>query len=397
MQHPLITGSRGLVALMLIIAIATVAIAEPPPPETGRSPLAPPPMGAMTWLPAPPVEAQSQMPNLLVNGNFDDPAYPFYWRYPNHFVAGGWIRWWIHLTVLPEYDDARSQRPYYDGGHAQVYFKWGHTYEAGIYQVVTGLTPCTPYRFTMWARNHSLDGVLPHARIGLDPEGTQLTPSDDDCAVKTGLPPKTVWSREQTALFTWEELSVEAEPLGTRLTAILYAHPEPPNDGRTYYFDTIWDAGRLITGTYPGGRMPEPLSWTPSGFITNVTTATVLNTLVIEWDTPAPASTQVWYNIVSPTTPISFTGAYTVYLPLVMKAPQYAYATALDVTPVTHHRAVIGGLQNGQIVRFVVLSRRASGGACVTEVSEPMEVVISGIPPLSHVYLPVVSREDSNP
>ncbi|MGB9890465.1 MAG: hypothetical protein ACPLTQ_12485, partial [Anaerolineae bacterium] len=359
----------------------------------GRSPL-PPRMGAQGWLPAPPLNAQSVTPNLLVNGNFDDPAYPFYWRYPNHFVAGGWIRWWIHGSVLPEYDDARAQRPYYDGGHAQVYFKWGDTYEAGIYQVVSGLTPCTPYRFTMWARNHSLEGSLPHARIGLDPEGTQLTPSDDDCAVKTGLPPKTVWSREQTALFTWEELSVEAEPLGTRLTAILYAHPEPPNDGRTYYFDTIWDAGRLITGTYPGGRMPDPVSWIPSDFITNIVTTTVLNTLVIEWDTQDLASTQVWYTIISPTAPISFTGAFTVYLPLVMKAPQYDYATPVDVTPVTHHRAVIGGLQNGQTVRFVVLSRRLSDGACVTEVSAPIEVTITDIPPLHHVYLPVVMKGD---
>lgn len=361
----------GLVALTPMIVIATVAGAEPSPPDANRSPLAPPRIGANAWLPAPPVAAMSYGPNLLVNGNFDDPAYPFYWRYPNHYVAGGWIRWWIHGTVLPEYDDARTQRPYYDGGHAQVYFKWGSTYEAGIYQVVSGLTPCTPYRFTMWARNHSLEGVLPHARIGLDPEGTQLTPDDYDCAVKTGLPPKTVWSREQTALFTWEKLSVEAESLGNRLTAILYAHPEPPPDGRTYYFDTIWDAGELVTGTYPGGRLPEPASWAPSGFITNIVTSTVLNALVIEWDTLAPASTQVWYNVISPTEPISFTGAFTVYLPLVAKAPYYTYATVPDVTPATHHRVVIGGLQNGQIVRFVALSRRLYDGSCVTEVSAP--------------------------
>ncbi|MGB9777640.1 MAG: hypothetical protein ACPL7C_14015 [Anaerolineae bacterium] len=379
--------------LLLPFALITTVLsaAAPPPPEVGRSPL-PPRMGAQGWLPAPPIETQRQTPNLLVNGNFDE--LPFYWAYPNHHIAGGWMRWWI-LTDLPEYDDARAQRPYYDGGHAQVYFKWGNTYEAGIYQVVPGLTPCIPYRFTMWARNHSLEGVLPHARIGLDPEGTQLTSGPHEGAVPRppGLPPKTVWSREQTALFTWEELSVEAEPLGDRLTAILYAHPEPPNDGRTYYFDTIWDAGRLITGTYPGGRLPAPTSWTPSGFITNIVTTTVLNTLVIEWDTQDLASTQVWYTIISPTAPISFTGAFTVYLPLVMKAPQYDYATPLDVTPVTHHRAVIAGLEDGQIVRFVAVSRRLYEGACVTEVSEPIEVVMN-VPPLFWVYLPVVLSAD---
>lgn len=366
-------------AVPAVLAVTITVLAAPPPPETGQFPLPSPTPevqywlpGVRSWLPAAPVESQSGQPNLLVNGDFDDPNYPFYWRYPNHWVAGGWIRWWIHGTVLPEFDDAR-QRPWYDGGHAQVYFKWGDTYEAGIYQVVSGLTPCVPYRLTMWARNHSLEGVLPHAKIGLDPEGTQLTLSDDDCAVKTGLPPKTVWSREQTALFQWEELSVEAEPLGNRLTAILYAHPEPPNDGRTYYFDTIWDAGRLITATET--RLPAPASWTPSEFITNIVTSIVSNTLVVGWDTQSTSASQVWYTIIPPAgPPVSPTGVYTVYFPLVMRSPTYDRFTFVEIG--THHRAEIGGLQDGQTVRFVVATRRLEGGNCVTEVSAPREVTI---------------------
>ncbi len=218
MQHPLITGSRGLVALMLIIAIATVAIAEPPPPETGRSPLAPPPMGAMTWLPAPPVEAQSQIPNLLVNGNFDELS--FYWRYPNHFVAGGWIRWWIG-TALPEYDDACPAavlrwRP------CPGLLQMGHTYEAGIYQVVSGLTPCTPYRFTIGPATIRWKAFCPIRALAWTLRVHNSLPDRMRAAV-----PRPAWTPlqnrlvpEQTALFTWEELSVEAEPLWTRLTAI---------------------------------------------------------------------------------------------------------------------------------------------------------------------------------
>lgn len=372
-----------LLHLVLPFAIATTVLsASPPPPQVGVSPLSL--RVSQEPLPAPPVEAQSRMPNLLVNGNFDE--LPFYWAPPNHHIAGGWMRWWIHGTVLPEFDDARTSRPYYDGGHAQVYFKWGASYEAGIYQVVTGLTPCTPYRLTMWARNHSsLEGGLPRARIGLDPEGTQLTSGPEEGAV-LGLPPKTVWSREQTALFVWEELAVEAEPLGTRLTAILYAHPDNPGNG---FFDTYWDAGRLITSTYPGGRMPEPALWTPSGFITNVVTSTVLNALLIEWDTLAPASTQVWYNVVQPISPITPTGPFTIYFPLILSSPSYAYATPLDTSLSTHHRAIIGGLEDGQIVQFVVVSRRLKNGACVTEVSEPRTVTVH-IPLIYHVYLPVV-------
>ena len=98
---------------------------------------------------------------LLVNGNFEE--VPFYWRVPTHWVAGGWYRWWSESTpTLPEFDDIRSWSPRpYDGNHAQVYFKWGQSYEAGIYQEVSGLTPCTPYRLTMWAGNDSNDWGMP--------------------------------------------------------------------------------------------------------------------------------------------------------------------------------------------------------------------------------------------
>ncbi|GEM_PF-413204 len=313
--------------------------------------------------------------NLLINGSFDDPAYPFRWRYPNHFVAGGWIRWWIHGTVIPEYDDVRPWRPYkYDGEHAQAYFKWGASYIAGIYQVVNGVTPCVPYRFTMWARNHSIEGALPHARIGLDPQGTQLTPSDDDCAVKNGLPPLTVWSGEQTALFKWEELTVEAEPLGNRLTAILYAAPRPSSNV-THYYDTFWDAGRLVELPFPDGRLPEPPSWTPSGFIQNLQTTILLDTLLITWDTPQPASTQVWYQITGPRPPRSL--SETAHEPASMVQEAYPLTTTLDTTPVTQHRVLIEGLKADDTVSFVALSRRPTDAVCVTEVSDPGLVVIS--------------------
>ena len=123
-----------------------------------------------------PAEALSD--NLLVNGNFDELT--FYWAYPNHFIAGGWERWWLHGTIIPEYDDVNKpggvrQNIYVDGTHAQVYFKWGVSYTAGIFQVINGLTPCRPYELTMSTRTHSLEGTHPHARSGLDPGGAQLT------------------------------------------------------------------------------------------------------------------------------------------------------------------------------------------------------------------------------
>ena len=332
-----------------------------------------------------------QAENLLVNGSMEG---GFYWKYPNHYIAYGWKRWWIHGTVLPEYDDTRIWRPHFDGNHAQTYFKWGSAYVAGIYQVVSGLTPCTPYQLTMWSRNHSLEGALPHARIGLVPEGRDFTP---DGAVKTGLPPTTVWSREQTSLSTWEELSVEAEPTGDRLTVILYAAPKP-SDNRTHYFDTFWDAGRLVTVPFPNNRLPEPNLWEPSGFITNVDSQMGAGNLVIEWDTLEPASTQVWYDVIAPTVPITPGGTLllssTVYLPSVMsqRPPdrEYAFATPLDTSPTTHHRVTISSLKEGERVRFIVLSRRPIDIACTTEAYEP--ITTGSMSPLLYVYLPLVTK-----
>lgn len=342
------------------------------------------------WKVAPLRAQQTQGGNLLKNGSMEE---GFYWAYPNHFVANHWNRWWIHLTPLPEYDNVRPWRYYpRDGEHAQAYFIWGAPYIAGIYQVVTALTPCIPYRLTMWGRNHSLDGVLPHARIGLDPRGTQLTSGPNEGAVLS-LPASTVWSREQTALYTWEELSVEVEAEGDRLTAILYASPEHPNDSRTYYFDTFWDAGRLVSVPFPDDRLPAPASWNSSGFITGVVSKTVLNTLVIEWETLEPASTQVWYNIITPTVPITPTGSHTNYLPLIMKITEsisYAFATPLDPTPTTRHRVVISGLKDGERVKFVLLSRRLLDSSCVTEGYGPQ--ITASVPPITYIYLPLVRR-----
>lgn len=320
---------------------------------------------------------------LLLNGNFEE--IPFYFQVPNHWVAGGWHRWWTDTTpTMPEFDDLRPwSPPAFDGIHAQVYFKWGTSYEAGIYQEVSGLTPCVPYRLTMWAHNDSLVGVFPHARIGLDPQGTQLTsrefigPENEYSIVHGGMPPLTVWSREQSNLFTWEQLVVEAEPVGEKLTAILYAYPEHPDDGRTYYFTTFWDAGQLTVSSFSGDRLPVPQNWTPSGFITDVNIVQDGNSLKVTWRTPSPASSQVWYDIIPPSVPITFTASSVVYLPIIANSnASYAYATTLNTTPTTNHQALIPNLEDGQTVSLLLLSRRPYTEACITEIYGPIKITI---------------------
>jgi len=325
--------------------------------------------------------------NLLVNGNMEE--IPFYWKPPNHFVAGGWLRWW-YGSDIPEYDDVRAWRPQrYDGDHAQVYFRWGVAYTAGIYQQVQGVQPCTFYRFEMYGRNHSLPGANHHARLGLDPQGRVY--NDIDNPGISALPDGIVWSDEQTFYQVWGRHQVVAEAAGEAITAITYASPDP---GYGYY-DTFWDAGSLVMTEPPEGILPPPPSFSSDGFITNLVTQTILNYLLVEWDTAQPASTQVWYNVLPAWTPFTPTAA--IYLPLVASSvtpglpPDWRFSPA-DQTPRTHHQVLIGPFQDGETVRFMALSRRLSGESCLTSSSGQLEVTIH-LGPIYRLYVPVVLQE----
>lgn len=314
------------------------------------------PVGAVEIYP--PEIQQTQPDNLLVNPGMED---GFYWEPPNHFVANGWLRWWVG-NGIPEYDDVRAWRPWrYDGEHAQVYFRWGVPYTAGIYQKVN-VRPCTYYRFTMYGRNHSGEGINHHAKIGIDPLGR------DYGLYMSSLPGDVVWSPEKTYFYTWGLHEVEAESRSDWITVITYVSP----DSQYTPYDTFWDAGTLTELPPPPGRLPEPSDWTPTAFIGDIKAYFQDNDLIIEWKTAGPATSQIWYDVKY--TPL-WSYKWHVYLPLVMSAqheivipdlPQY---TPADTSDRTEHRAVIEGLYWYQQVTFVVLARHLVGGECVTEAS----------------------------
>jgi hypothetical protein len=331
--------------------------------------------------------------DLLINGNMEE--LPFYWRPPNHFVAGGWQRWWIKGS-MPEYDDVREWRPYrYDGNHAQVYFRWGATYTAGIYQRVPGVEPCVFYQFDMYGRNHSQAGANHRARIGLDPLGRMYNTIDSPGVVS--LPSDIVWSPEQTYFKIWGPHTVTAEAQTDALTAIAYVSPDP-NYG---YYDTFWDAGTLVKVLPPNNRFPGSDTWRNDGFVTNVVTSTVVNYMLVEWDTVGGSSTQVWYNAWTPPTSTvtsSVTLSMTTYLPLVLherpieeRVARLTRQTPPDYTRVTHHQAFLGPLEDGQTVELVTLSRYADGFACRTGTSGLMEVEFH-TGPVYLTYLPMAGR-----
>ena len=319
------------------------------------------------WLPGPAVTDEDLLANGGLNGDY-------YWAYPNHYTAPEWGRWWIDGSPLPEYDRSRDST-FIEGDRSQRMHTW-YTFVSGIYQVAT-VMPCTNYQLDGWTRSHSVAGAHPNTRIGLDPTGTQLTKSQSSGAV-TGLPALTRWSATGTQLSTWEQFTVQAEAFGGQITAIVYAAPQPGSD-QTHYYDIYFDALSLTEIAFPDDRLPAPSSWTPTGFISNLTTDYAGGTLTVEWDTTSEASTQVWYSIENPSEPVTPTTSYTytTYLPIISSfRPPTAYMTTLDTTPVLHHQAVITGLESSQYVTFVALSRRPISTSCTTETSELTKVAV---------------------
>lgn len=312
-----------------------------------------------------------QADNLLANGNMEE---GFYWKYPNHFVANDWLRWWKGNRI-PEYDDIRDWRPWrYDGHHAQVYFRWGEPYTAGIHQQVE-VEPCVLYQFSMYGRNHSGSGIDHHARIGIDPLGREYDLYMPD------LPSDIIWSPEQTFFYTWGLHTVTAESRGDHITVITYVSPDPGY----YPYDTFWDAGILVKTPWPPGPLPDSPGWNPDGFITEVVSYTQPGQLIIEWETAEPASTQVRYRVVTPTSPITTTLPSTptstlllpaIYLPLITNWPVLDLYTPVDQTGATHHQATIQWLEDGQTVQFVILARHLVEETCRTSSSVFFEATV---------------------
>lgn len=348
------------------------------------------------------VQAVATGENLLVNGNMD--TRDFYFRPTNHFVAGMWYEWFVTGSYrIPEFID--GGHPHHNacypvqtscsdqGNHSQGYILWsGFPFTAGIFQPAK-VTPCVPYQFEAYARN---DATNYTSKVGIDPTGEFSFPllgpdpvydnfncppdghtqcPDPGVSGPGALPANIVWSPDtHIQALTWGKVSVVAEALTNTVVVWTYTAATTDISSQSAY----WDAATLITATtYPGERLPAPISWVPAPAITNVTVVTGATAITLTWETTMPALTQVWYEIspagtVTTSTPYS----YTTYFPLVARNYKpYALSTPVDLSRLTDHQAVIANLQAGDKVKGVIAARYWAG-SCVTEVSAPWEVVL---------------------
>lgn len=124
--------------------------------------------------------------NLLTNPGFESP-YTSKGGSPERFVANGWEPW--HVPRAAGDSESENQQPEYEetspdtsrirsGNNAQRYFSFFATHTGGVYQRVTGITPGTELRFSVYAYiwSSNFDDV-------------DLSESDGDVVVSVGIDP----------------------------------------------------------------------------------------------------------------------------------------------------------------------------------------------------------------
>ena len=342
--------------------------------------------------------------DLLINGDMDQMG--FYWRYPNHYIAGGWFEWFSTRRWIPEYTYGDKDIFKHTPPGSQRIHAWANSYTAGLMQS-PNVAPCAYYRFQ--AFGHSRPGNTPpplwpaasHMKVGVEPYGWmsgRTIPKYDPGLEPEEFPDTVVWSPEATNNFSWASYEVMIEALSDTITVILFSNPEVNPDSGVWWNDTLWDTASLVQVQPPSGTLlddndpPEP-----DGLITNVSAKALPHTIIVEWDTSAEASTQLLYRAWEPSGPVTPTTLLTVsvYLPVVaapLDASILTRHSPPDTTPVYHHRVLVTGLPASYNIDFVALSRRLQGNVCATSASgiTHAESLNEG----SAIYLPMLWRGD---
>ena len=325
--------------------------------------------------------------DLLTNGNMDQMG--FYWRPPNHWLAGAWFEWFSLVPWnFPEFNDGFERGFYHTYPSSQRLQLWGDDFAGGLMQSAT-VVPCVTYRFEAYGQSRpgSVDPppvpVQSHMKVGIEPYGWMSGRSInnyDPGLEPEAFPDTVVWSPEATHNFVFLPYTVTAEALANTVTVIMYSYPEVDLKGGVGWNDAIWDTASLVEVPPPSGTLLEDdVLPAPDGFIASLTAVASSEETVVAWDTPVEASTQLLFRTLQPTEQISGTTLlpYSQYLPMAGVTIHWQHSP-LDTTPMLHHRVALSGLPAGTVFDFVALSRRLEGNACVTSASVRTQVTVSG-------------------
>ena len=283
----------------------------------------------------------AQGSNLLQNPGFERPYATSIPGKENCFIAVPWVAWYVEgskeetsqgYRLAPEYKMAtRADIPgnrVRSGELAQQYFHSFGNFQAGVYQVVSNVTPGARYRFDLWGMTWSCnderkgncggatsgDPSPMHLRIGIDPTGG-----------RDPFNPAIVWSPEQNAYDNWYPFSVEAVAQNSTITVFVYSYPDYRSQDNNVYLD---DASLTLVAPPPTPtprptNTPQPTA-TPTNTPRPTATPTATNTPLptatpTATSTPPPTNTPLPTPTLTPT-PVPFLGQLTSGAGLVVPA-----------------------------------------------------------------------------
>lgn len=256
--------------------------------------------------------AQAQGQNLLINGGFEAGFASLAGPAPRN-VATGWTPWNAPRTAtMPSFKNAT---PRYlaastaaangivprirSGNDAQIFYAFYETFDGGIYQQVTGLTPGTELRFSVFAYvwsttfddpNVSEEPGVVAVRVGIDPRGGT-----------DGLSSNVIYSTPVVAYDAFREYSIIARAESNTVTVFIRASIGEPVQYTYIYLDDAVLAPTTIAAQPTATRVPPtntplPPTNTPRPTNTPVVAATITATAVVSspipaTNTPAPTNT----------------------------------------------------------------------------------------------------------
>ncbi len=288
-----------------------------------------------------------------------------------------WRLWYMRNTPLVQTFD--ESNIVHSAQSVAIRTHDGDVHQGGLYQVIYDTTPCRLYTFQIYGRSQPDPGENPYSslRAGIDKAGWHPD-SATDPAVPEAFPSTTVWGEAHDYKRTFGSLSVTAEAEADHIVVYTYADAR---GGRRHAI--IWDTGSFQDVT-PPDLLSDPDN--PSGDASGISsgpnvTPDSSTSATVSWNTSGEALGQVYYRLIStPFTPVSPTEtlSYTVYLPLISRAPGPWLSTSLQgEASISAHSKLISDLQPGGTYEYIVASRGLSGGQCVTWVSEKKEFTTS--------------------
>jgi LysM repeat protein len=251
----------------------------------------------------------AQETNLLVNGGFETGFNNVQGDQPRN-VAQGWTPWNSPRTdSMPSF---QNTQPKYiaastaiangvsprirTGNDAQIYFSFYETHDGGLYQRVTGITPGTELRFSVYAYvwsttyddpNQSEDPGDVAFRVGIDPTGgTDATSSN------------VVYSTPTVAYDAYRQASVIATAQGNSVTVFIRSSVgQPVQYSYIYVDDAVLASTSSAAPTATNTRAAVVASNTP-------VPVQASNTPVRSTNTPVPAATNTTAPVVASNTPV---------------------------------------------------------------------------------------------